>query len=299
LRRCRKSKNRSCIPRRSKPPTKPRFTFQKDASTLTAGHPNELLLGDSTAGDFYAGDLGAFIFASGGADALYGGAGKDILVGGTGADLLKSAGDSDILDGGARNDLYDISQSAQDEDEWNGDWSFEENLARQPEIYFRPGSGHDVIIETYSYDGSDPYSWDFDQETETIPGWDIGLEAVVFEGINSTDVTLHWDRHQSDRSYDESINSYWTAYTGMATLKLNANDTLSFYLTALKIEKVWPGTVYTGLISPFELIFEDRTVEDWSDLFSFESVQAGALGPVDIHRRATAEAARWIIALKL
>ncbi len=183
-----------------------KITFQKDASTLTAGHANELLLGDSTAGDFYAGDLGAFIFASGGADALYGGAGKDILVGGTGADLLKSAGDSDILDGGAGNDVYDISQSAQDLlGPLEGDWIYEEILARQPEINFRVGSGHDVIIENLFYDGYEPDWWAVDEENGTAVGLAIGLEAVEFKGINSTDVTLHWDRHQSERRYDEFI----------------------------------------------------------------------------------------------
>ena len=194
-----------------------KITFQKDASTLTAGHANELLLGNSTAGDFYAGDLGAFIFASGGADALYGGAGKDILVGGTGADLLKSAGDSDILDGGAGNDVYDISQSAQDEDEWRGDWSFEENLARQPEIYFRPGSGHDVIIENFFYDGSEPDWWALTRRPKQLvgdyrPGGSRSSRA-------STQRTSHFTGIGTNPTVDmtRAYNSYLTAYSGMAT----------------------------------------------------------------------------------
>ena len=138
-------------------------------------------------GDFYAGDLGAFIFASGGADALYGGAGKDILVGGTGADLLKSAGDSDILPGwrgGERRLRYLAECSGSSGAVWRATGFMKRSLPDNPRLTSGLAWSRRDHLRTFFYDGSRALTGGSvdKRRTEQAVGLAIGLEAVGVRG---------------------------------------------------------------------------------------------------------------------
>lgn len=140
------------------------------------GEGDDLLLGTSFVARFDANEAPDELIAGRGDDVLALGRGGGILEGEGGNDLLIGSTGNDTLDGGSSAD-YIVTGGGVDEVRGGAghDWINAQADGSQATVYVNAASGRDYIEIG---DG----------------GWaDNGVDTIVFEGVNSEDVTLYWD----------------------------------------------------------------------------------------------------------
>jgi Ca2+-binding RTX toxin-like protein len=116
-----------------------------------------------------------------GEDKVWGGAGNDVIIGDDGVDIIYGGAQHDLIIGGGGADKLNgqwgndyIIVDGADEVRGGGgrDWINATAEGADATIFFGADDGHDHIQK--AADGS-------------------GVQKIVFEGLASTDVTLHWD----------------------------------------------------------------------------------------------------------
>ncbi|WP_371226358.1 beta strand repeat-containing protein [Roseovarius sp. 2305UL8-3] len=189
----------------------------------------------------------------------YDGTGNDTLNGGAGADVLVHSGGVDVFNGGAGNDLYLTSEQTQLSDVATDDLT----------IVLSGDFGHDLIA-----------------------GGPDGVDTVVFEGINSSDITVNYQYGDPTLvnthyfNYDPLIG-WWFDSSSMEIGVFQTVGTLEIIVNAtgasITVENVTGS--YTEVLSgtgsiqptafvhnPFDLMFDDGLLDLNSVLVSGGSI---------------------------
>ncbi len=167
---------------------------------------------------------GADLYGDAGNDFLFGGEGNDLLEGGAAGDYIYTGGGVDEVRGGAGNDWINALAEGS-----------------QATVYMDGNSGRDYI------------------ETGE-GGWDAnGIEAIVFEGLSSDDVSIFWD-FQLVSSLEDVIS-------------IDEGTVLESYLT-----EIYTGTAYLNVTGTRATINIGEITLDRYAHFIYESMFPGANG---------------------